>query len=776
MTGMLKRSRDISAFRRLIRIPGFPHDPEPKLASFTQSEMRKYCMKTCELYKFRNFINFFAANVSHTDAMTPMQREFIRLDQIFKSQMIAEMELKQRIVERSLIQDYAGDEGDQRDKAKSEHKKSLDALKNSDQTLSGEMIEIRYAIQETLLNEINDEIKEVENSEVEFAKTMQAKGILKLLDFLGPNNFRGRFPDDYRSKQSFSISPKSSKDGTFSVEVKAPLRSSATSNTSSHSDKEKPDKKPRSAAQIDLEEKEDGNRLRFPEDKNLRPFWTYTNAKTQNPELKLRVFDDIDGGLHNLGYQITPTNDAAWNRLIGDLIEIMKGKQGTFRMFRLKTENQLIVDYEKSFTASLALYKLNALKKFQTHPDAVAQTFKVLWNFQKVSRAVIKEVDLVRNEISKLTAVLASSNFDSDDPYAEYARISGQINKLRHLILSRLQSNVEGVDSSLHNELKKVFNGVDEHLKTLRGTVIKVAKAKAAERGSRVDLDHRKMLDYLIDEKEEKFIELVEGTRSHIANIDDYLKRMTIALEDDFKVQFYDPAFAGVRGEGRDEAVNLGQIERTTILTNNRTFAKVSPQATMEFDLPKRAPVIVEAMTAAKALMQDYGALMNDPTFVGLTGALSGAPAVGGASSGLGPAVKPLFPTLGTDAQMSFLSGGPPGTPGGREKTALEQLIPDPAVYKIQTGTGFEIRPVIQPDGHSLMYDFNYLYTTNIREPVDPDEKHLGRTKTTQYSYSSSNIQFRTARDQSLSSRSEGLTNKSGRAVPRESTYSPSLV
>ena len=60
---------------------------------------------------------------------------------------------------------------------------------------------------------------------------------------------------------------------------------------------------------------------------------------------------------------------------------------------------------------------------------------------------------------------------------------------------------------------------------------------------------------------------------------------------------------------------------------------------------------------------------------------------------------------------------------------ALENLIPDPAIYKFETGTGFEIRPVIQPDGQAVVFDFNYMYTTNIREPVRADEKHLGRVK-----------------------------------------------
>ena len=42
-------------------------------------------------------------------------------------------------------------------------------------------------------------------------------------------------------------------------------------------------------------------------------------------------------------------------------------------------------------------------------------------------------------------------------------------------------------------------------------------------------------------------------------------------------------------------------VETTSILANNRAFAKVSPQATMEFDLPKRDPLITEAINGAKA-------------------------------------------------------------------------------------------------------------------------------------------------------------------------------
>jgi ribosomal protein L29 len=36
---------------------------------------------------------------------------------------------------------------------------------------------------------------------------------------------------------------------------------------------------------------------------------------------------------------------------------------------------------------------------------------------------------------------------------------------------------------------------------------------------------------------------------------------------------------------------------------------------------------------------------------------------------------------------------------------------------------------VIYPDGQAVVYHLNYLFTTNIREPVRADEKHLGRVR-----------------------------------------------
>jgi hypothetical protein len=246
---------------------------------------------------------------------------------------------------------------------------------------------------------------------------------------------------------------------------------------------------------------------------------------------------------------------------------------------------------------------------------------------------------------------------------------------------------------------------------------------------SRQPLDHKKMLDMLIDEVEDKYIELLEGTRAHTANIDAYIKRLVTALDDDFNTQFYYPAFRQVRSASRAWDVTLGQVEYTSILANNREFAKVTPQATMEFDLPKRQIVLTEAMQGAKAMIDTYGALVQDPSFLALAKMNAGQPTSTPPRSYGGDfaTVRNVLPGLPGSSAERIVSQSNPGNP--QLGAPLEALIPDPAIYKFETGTGYEIRPVIQPDGQAVVFHLNYMYTTNVREPVRADEKHLGRVK-----------------------------------------------
>jgi hypothetical protein len=186
--GMLKRSRDINAFRRLISIPGFPKDPERALAKYRQQDMQKYCKKAAEIYRFHNLMNFFRADVYNDEVMTPVQREFIRLAQIFKSQMIAEIELKQRVVERALIQDYGTDASD-RNAARKNHEAATKKLQQSSVDVETRLLEVRQKIFKTLV--ATTEVTRDRNVEINEAIS-RLKHAQELIEFVGPRNLSGR--------------------------------------------------------------------------------------------------------------------------------------------------------------------------------------------------------------------------------------------------------------------------------------------------------------------------------------------------------------------------------------------------------------------------------------------------------------------------------------------------------------------------------------------------------------------------------------------------------
>ena len=130
-------------------------------------------------------------------------------------------------------------------------------------------------------------------------------------------------------------------------------------------------------------------------------------------------------------------------------------------------------------------------------------------------------------------------------------------------------------------------------------------------------------------------------------------------------------------------------------------------------------------MKSAYAMHKDLGPLVGDPNFGTLAKMFAGSSMTGSSVDGT---IKSVLPGLDSSADQRNLLYADSTQP---EKfgTKLEKLIPDPAIYKFETGTGFEVRPVVQPDCQSVVFDFNYMYTTDLLEPTSPDERSLGRVK-----------------------------------------------
>ncbi|MFO0899244.1 MAG: hypothetical protein U0836_17610 [Pirellulales bacterium] len=612
---------------------GFSGVPHKKLDRMFHKD--KFLL-LAENAKFESILGFFDVKIADDNTMTPIQREFIRLAQIFKSRLTVEREYKQRVMERALIEERLGNR----------------------------LVELRRAKeQEELANR-----RLVDARKAQFASRQAAFAAAEAASAKAVLLAR-------QSEQSTERVTAQVSDLTIGASA---LVESSTSD-----------------ARLDVGHvKEIAKRL---------------EGAQGSPQAAASASEELERALQR------------------GRLETLAAAAAPISSQGLQLSADLVPDWVPGAATLQQSAKADKRVRSQRERDA-----------EKKARAIeqVQAAAATTKEAAKSAATLD--------------RLAGQWKRCRQLFESFLASfkgreidvqalvrdwNVLEVEvrsewqGSTPAEVENLLRAVRSRLGDLEAQTGALQVAEVEALRSRHPLDHKKFLDMLIDDIEDKYIELLEGTRAHTANVDGYIKRLSTALDDDFNTQFYNPAFRQVRTASRMWDVNLGQVEQTSILANNRAFAKVEPQATMEFDLPKRDILITEGMKGAKALVDDYGALLQDPTFLTAAKLRSGQP-TSSPTKGLGgdlPVMRNVLPGLPGDSAEKILNQSDPGNP--QLGAALEALIPDPAIYKFETGTGFEIRPVIQPDGQSVVFRFQYMYTTNVREPVRADEKHLGRVK-----------------------------------------------
>ncbi len=615
--------------------------------------------------RFTSLIGQFNSQVTNDDTLTPLQREFIRLAQIFKSRLVTEMEFNQRVMERALIEQRnqkSGTDPDAVAKAAQDAKKRLDRAIDEKAQIIQSLIPYGLQLQ----------------SQLDALKTSVDTVSKQLPDFLGkldPSIKNAKFPN-----------PIASDDFVFDSATPGPFKATIG-----------------------------GNQIEF---------WI---AKPQaDPSCWRIVFTKpLAVGVMPRPLDATkPPPDSAkqtaWNTAFNDALRTL-----TVPMPVLKAINfpDSPTDDRNRQDAVALMDKIT--KSVQQDGTDAPFLLKNVLALSEIAQILPDLQTPANTKIASLKADLKALFDDLTKPNADLRILNERWTQTRPPI------QADATDKTTLGDFVATIKAVAKLMQkgvSAEAEFRKAQQSAASASKDFVPLDHKKFLDMLIDESQEKLIELLEGTRAHTANVDNYIKRLTTALDDDLNTQFYHPAFREVRSASRMWDVNLGDIETTSILTNNRTFAKVSPQATMEFDLPKRDILIKEAFAGTKAMFDDYGALLQDPTFLALSKLNSGLPTSSTVAGTAGSSpVRNLIPGLPsqTDEQIMGQAG-----PGNKQfGSALEALIPDPAVYKFETGTGFEIRPVVQPDGQAVTFHFNYMYTTNVREPVRADEKHLGRVK-----------------------------------------------
>ncbi len=211
-----------------------------------------------------------------------------------------------------------------------------------------------------------------------------------------------------------------------------------------------------------------------------------------------------------------------------------------------------------------------------------------------------------------------------------------------------------------------------------------------------------RLADHVIEEQAARAIDLRETVRAEVAALDGQLKRLTTAFEDDLRRQFYKPALEDFRRSSSAWKVRMGQIQTTTIRTNDRTLARVSPGQKAVLDRPVRPVLLQEGLRVAYGLAQEAQSLAQT------AGAL-------GATTAVAPGISPGFGQSGLTT-----------VPGQH----LGELVGPSERITVSVGDDIAVTPVIQPDGFSVSFHLVYTHTpqrdSDGKTPVSAGvERHM---------------------------------------------------
>src|SRR5690606_20830157 len=109
-------------------------------------------------------------------------------------------------------------------------------------------------------------------------------------------------------------------------------------------------------------------------------------------------------------------------------------------------------------------------------------------------------------------------------PRLDIGQMQSQWKQLRQRVLE------DHHPGSLKTTMLELFRPLDTAFSELATAEVELQFAVRSAEEARRSLDHKKFLDMHIDDVEEKFIDLVDGTRAQTANLDNYLGRLCTAL------------------------------------------------------------------------------------------------------------------------------------------------------------------------------------------------------------------------------------------------------
>jgi hypothetical protein len=150
-----------------------------------------------------------------------------------------------------------------------------------------------------------------------------------------------------------------------------------------------------------------------------------------------------------------------------------------------------------------------------------------------------------------------------------------------------------------------------------------------------------------------------------VAAADEMLKEIIIALEDDLDRAFIQPMITNLRIRLTTAKVRVGILQRESLLASNRGKARVDPKASAQLAVGEEEDILGGVQQLAQ-----------------------------------------LFST--------GMSGGALGALGSLQKMPREK---PPEIYALTTGNKFEVTPIFDPSGQALRFKFDFVSTSNLREP-----------------------------------------------------------
>jgi hypothetical protein len=168
------------------------------------------------------------------------------------------------------------------------------------------------------------------------------------------------------------------------------------------------------------------------------------------------------------------------------------------------------------------------------------------------------------------------------------------------------------------------------------------------------------------------------GYKARVASANEMLKRIVQGMEDDLDSIFVRPTVYSFADDFRRRGIDLGQLQRTSILATDRLVARVDVGATAQLKVGERTDILEAAQHAI---------------------------------------------LLASDLQGKSLLEAVRALKGGDEDDQSE-------LYAIGTGGTFQVTPIFEPGGQSVRFLFDYVASTLVRDPdgtVNPQTPRIER-------------------------------------------------